>query len=283
MSKISVVIATLGGEQLIQTVEALNAGTVVPDEILICVPESQNVKLDLLNAANLRVIRTKARGQVAQRAIGFQEVHYDYVLQLDDDIIVDKHMIQHMLFHISKSPFYAVGPKFFDYTTRRYQSYMIPQNMKSSFYERIQYFIINGNKGFEQGRISKAGICMGICDNDSDIVSVDWLPGGCMMHHKKNLLLYNFYPFIGKAYAEDIFHSVFLRRRNVKLVRTANAKCYINNAFLNEFSAKQFFKEIKQNTRALKTIVKEINGSYLRLYLFLVMNSHRLIFKRFFR
>ena len=282
MSNISVVIATLGGWQLLQTVEALNKGTLIPDEILICVPESQNVELNFLNALNLRIIRTKVRGQVAQRAIGFQEVRNDFILQLDDDIIVHTEMLEQMFLCISKSKMFAVGPKFYDYETGLYKSYMIPKTSKFSPYEIIQYFIINGNKLFQQGKISKAAVCMGIQDLGHDTLGVDWLPGGCMMHHKKNLILHNFYPFSGKAYAEDVFHSIFLRRRNVKLVRTANAKCYINDTHLNNFSSIQFLKEIKQNTKALKNIVNEINGSYIRLYLFLVINSLRLIFKRIF-
>ena len=141
--------------------------------------------------------------------------------------------------------------------------------IKFNILENIIYLVINGRTGFEQGKISRAGICMGIINVDENIFELDWLPGGCIMHHKKNLILHNFYPFPGKAYAEDLIHSIILRNNNLNLIRIKNAVCYYDTEQLSLFSFKQLLKEIKHNTIALNYIVKKINGSFLRLYLFL--------------
>ena len=45
---LSVVIATLGGEILFDTVKSINEGTVVPDEVLLCVPE-ENAQIAFSN------------------------------------------------------------------------------------------------------------------------------------------------------------------------------------------------------------------------------------------
>jgi cellulose synthase/poly-beta-1,6-N-acetylglucosamine synthase-like glycosyltransferase len=269
MNKISVVIPTLGGKQLINTIEILNKGSVVPDEILVCVPEKLNINLDFLIDKNVRIIRTSEKGQVAQRAQGFREVKNEIVLQLDDDIIVGKEMLKEMSLFILQSSSYVIGPKFYDYKTNKYKSYLVPRKRILTFFENIMFFLLNGTARYEQGKISKAGVCMGVLDIDEHIFELDWLPGGCIMHHKKNLILNNFYPFTGKAYAEDLMHSIILRKNNLNLVRINNAICYFDAEQLNLLSVKQILKEIKHNTIALKYVVKNNNGSSLRLYFFL--------------
>ena len=46
----------------------------------------------------------------------------------------------------------------------------------------------------------------------------DWLPGACILHRRSNLHLLAYYPFSGKAYAEDLYHSYILTLNNVRLV-----------------------------------------------------------------
>ena len=280
MNGVSVVIATLGGRQLIETIDALNSGSVTPEEILVCVPESQEVDLGYLSATNVRVVRTSERGQVVQRAMGFNQVKCNLVLQLDDDIIMEKDALLKLIECIQQSSSYAIGPKLIDLKTGIYQSYLIPKSNRHTLYERLQYYIINGSKGFQPGGIAKAGVCMGVPDDMKDWSGLDWLPGGCMLHHKENLVLYNFYPFTGKAYAEDLFHSICLRKKNIVLVRCGKAKCYLNNVFAPRIGAVRFFEEQKRSVRALKKVVKQINGSYARLYIFILIQSARLILSK---
>ncbi len=94
---VSVVIATLGGTTLTGTIAGLNSGTVVPAEILVCVPELETSCIAPLKFDNVRVVPTPCRGQVAQRAVGFQEAKYDFVLQLDDDMFVDTQCLERLL------------------------------------------------------------------------------------------------------------------------------------------------------------------------------------------
>ena len=71
-SDISVVIPTLGGPSLESTIAALNNGTVVPAEIVLCVPEREAATLRQFTDANVRVLATATSGQVSQRAEGFR-------------------------------------------------------------------------------------------------------------------------------------------------------------------------------------------------------------------
>jgi len=98
MKGISIVIATLGGESLSSTLDKLNSGTVIPDEILVCIPSSEyNCSKFLFEDENIKIIPTPIRGQVAQRAYGFRRAQYEYVLQLDDDMSVDQYCLQRLV------------------------------------------------------------------------------------------------------------------------------------------------------------------------------------------
>ena len=53
-SEISVVIPSLGGNELIETVEKLNSGTLIPNEILIVIPKSKKKRLLKLTIKTLK-------------------------------------------------------------------------------------------------------------------------------------------------------------------------------------------------------------------------------------
>jgi glycosyltransferase involved in cell wall biosynthesis len=86
LPNISVVIATLGGGYLANTIATINTGVLTPSEILICIPEELSARVSAIRDSNVRIIRTPFRGQVAQRAEGFKHAREPLVLQLDDDI-----------------------------------------------------------------------------------------------------------------------------------------------------------------------------------------------------
>ena len=105
---VSVVIATLGGELLKDTIEQLNKGSIIPTEILICIPEEDFIEGKEMEVFNVKIIKTECRGQVAQRAVGFREARCPYVLQLDDDIILDHSCLEELWKVVSSNAKVAV-------------------------------------------------------------------------------------------------------------------------------------------------------------------------------
>ena len=83
---LTVVIPTLGGNVLGRTIESIMAGSVVPQKILIVIPEDRVSSLPNLKYNNVEVLTTKFRGQVQQRIAGFSKSQTHLVMQLDDDI-----------------------------------------------------------------------------------------------------------------------------------------------------------------------------------------------------
>ena len=224
--RISVIIPTLGGENLDKTISYLNNSIIIPDEIIICIPEKFSEKL-VINSTkdNIKILKTNVMGQVAQRAEGFKVAKYEYILQLDDDVLIDKNCISELYAIIKNSNKLAISPKIYNQNG----SYHSPRvkNKRETFYQKFIFWLINGNRGFEAGKISKNGIAMGLPDTNDDY-EVEWLSGACVMHRKENLITHNFYPYQGKAYSEDIIHSIIMRKKRIKLIRSGRATCKVN-------------------------------------------------------
>lgn len=117
-STISVVIPTLGGDFLHLTIEQLYRGTVRPTEVLVCIPPKGALRAEVLRIPGVRVVVTEVRGQVAQRAKGFQEATSELVLQLDDDIQLEPDCLERIVSFLEQvGPSNAVGPVYLDADT----------------------------------------------------------------------------------------------------------------------------------------------------------------------
>ena len=250
---LSVVIPTLGNDILFKTLESINNSSVRPDEIIICLPNDSAISIERFKIyQNIEVLKTKTKGQVAQRAEGFLRAKHEYILQTDDDIILENNCIKELIHCSSKHDKIAVGPKIFDLNNRYHSPRLKSHN--SSLYENFIFYLINGKSGYQAGKISSAGIAMGTPDDSKDY-NVDWLPGSCILHKKNNLIKYNYYPYLGKAYSEDILHSMILKKNNIFLVRSAKAKCNVDlNSGINMSSVfLEFYCVLRIGLYILKT------------------------------
>lgn len=268
---LTVVIPTLGGESLAGTIKQLNQGTVVPAEILVCIPEKEAPRAEKLSFGNVKIVKTVCRGQVAQRAIGFQRASHELVLQLDDDIFVNATCIQNLVACMAESFDMAVGPKLYDLQTGQYHSFMTSTG-KNSWFNRFVFWVINGSRGYEPGQVGRAGVNMGVPEEPSDWNNLGWLPGCCILHRRQNLILSDFYPFKGKAFAEDLFHSALLIKSRVRLMRCGAAVCNVDFSSSHTFDLISFMKAYHAYARAMTRLVRDSGGSVLYLYLYLFLD-----------
>ncbi|GAB2182019.1 hypothetical protein DLREEDagrD3_22420 [Denitratisoma sp. agr-D3] len=248
---ISVVIATLGGPTLADTLQMLNQGSVEPAEILVCIPQREAQRVQGLDFANLRVLVTECRGQVAQRIQGFRAAASPLVLQLDDDMLPApdclQRLCQTLLAHGSSC---AVAPAMVDRTTG-ISAYRKP--VTEPWVLRIYYWLMNGSQGYVPGYVDRAGNAVGV-DADAvghqKVVHAEWLAGGCVLHYKSNLLLENYFPFPGKAYGEDVIHSHLLRSRGIELLVDTDARCALDLVYAHSMSWRDFWKNLRGDWRA---------------------------------
>lgn len=271
--KLSVVIATLGGQILYDTIKSINEGTVVPDEVLLCVPEENAHSVPDFAYTNVRILRTPFRGQVRQRAFGFTNANGTYILQFDDDLIIEPDCIEIMLQDLNTLPANScIAPSLMVLGTGQ-SFYKQPTN---SLIFRTYYYLLNGNAGYKSGSITLAGTNIGVDPSffSEDLTESEWLPGGCILHRKENLVTDNFFPFKGKAFCEDLYHSFLLQQKGVRMFFANKAIVWVGNA--PKLSLKMKVKNLKADFNARRQLLSYYsNGSVARLYFYYLVNFFR--------
>ena len=228
---ISVVIPTLGDSCLSSTINHINSGPITPYEILICIPYGYLSRVEHLIHNNVKLVPTFLQGQVVQRIEGFKYATQPYVLQLDDDVEISLNSLTKLMkLLISLDMSSAVAPVFLDKVDSQ-NIHKFPNGL-SLLFSNLFIFLLFGSKWgiCRMGTVTTAGTNYGV-DFDyltCSFLEVEWVPGGCCLHHRQNLLLDSFYPFPGKAFCEDLIHSFYLRQRNIRLFVTNSAFCKID-------------------------------------------------------
>ncbi len=227
---VSVVIPTLGGPSLLRTIQHLNASVSQPAEILVCVPEDAILDAGLLAVANVRILALSFRGQVRQRLAGFRAASQPLVLQLDDDVLLTGSALHRLVDELTElGDGHCLGPVILERGSSR--SFWSMDPGVSGCVASFVAVIFRGAKWgrARMGTISRLGHNYGVDSSlmDSDSMRVDWLPGGCVLHHRESLLLQDYFPFPGKAYAEDLMHSWLLAQRGIELRVSRRAFCEI--------------------------------------------------------
>ena len=68
------------------------------------------------------------------------------------------------------------------------------------------------------GKISSSGNGFGVpMSSGARVVESEWLSGGVALCNKADLITYNYYPFAGKAFSEDLIHSILWRQQGCRL------------------------------------------------------------------
>ena len=281
--EVSVVIPTLGGASLKHTIERLNSGYLIPKEILVCIPEAHSYKVVDYHFENVKIVKTPFCGQVRQRAFGFSLVKYPFVLQLDDDLELDKACLVNLVKFLNSNPDCSVSPSLLDKASGKMSSHLSKPSSSSGFLYRILFWVINGNLGYLPGKISKAGVNIGFSNTIGEPYEVEWLPGGCALHFKKHLITYDYYPYVGKAYAEDLLQSFLLKKNGIKLYHHPGATSSLDNSSSKSNGIKSLFKIFFSYSRIMFFFAKKTGSNRIRLFFFLIIHHVILIYRKFIR
>ena len=218
---ISVVIPSLGGD-LCDTLDSINASSVYPDEVIVCLPNDSHSVQYAERYENLTVVYAGRYGQVYQRIVGFHQAKSDYIFQADDDILLDSHCLEALISSLIGLPKAStISPCLFNINGEPFY-----KNSKTILLAAY-YYLVNGRNGYKPGGITLAGTNIGVNPGNvaSNLLEVEWQPGGCVLHRRENLVFEDFYPYKGKAYCEDLIHSFLLRQAGEGLFVNTDAKC----------------------------------------------------------
>jgi glycosyltransferase involved in cell wall biosynthesis len=246
---VSIVIATLGGKSLIKTLSLINNGTLLPKEILICSP-TQNTEINVPweKYQNVKFLHTKKMGQVAQRVEGLICSTTKIVIQMDDDIFVEKNTIERLVTLLQRyGPGHAISPIYCDEKSKNL--FITYKKDILGFLKNIIDFVIFGSKWgtLKMGTISKSGVPFYFDFNflNANVVSSDWLPGGMVICYRENLIFEDYFPFDGKAYFEDVIHSIYWKKNRIKLIvcnETVSTPLNSNKATLKQIYSEHQIK-----------------------------------------
>jgi len=277
---ISVVIATLGGDVLLDTIGILNKGTIRPDEILICIPEKfkNTVPKNLPN--NVRLVTTSFMGQVSQRIVGFKEVRNNLVFQMDDDVHLHPMALEILADGVAElGTSCSLSPALIN---RLNEESIYIKSRATSLSLKIYFYIISGLTHPIPGTILTCGVGLGRSPSKDDppYMRMEWLPGGCVMHNKVNLVTEEFYPFQGKAYCEDLIHSHILAVKGIKLyvAKNANASIILESPF--DMRVRDFLLYLRKDYKARSYFLTLKSLSKYRMVIFYTLQSFIYIVKK---
>jgi hypothetical protein len=271
---LSVVIATLGGPTLGPSIEVLNQGSVVPAEILVCIPEAESHRVQQFGYTNVQVVVTQVRGQVAQRAEGFRRAKGHFVMQMDDDIHVAVDCVERLLETLQAfGPHATVAPALYVAGTGRsvYRQLDGPGWIVSTY-----YWLMNGAMRYQGGFVDKSCGAMGVDPQrepeGTRVKQVAWVPGGCVLQVREDLVTEEFFPFPGKAFCEDIIHSHLRSLRGLKMYVDLDAHCEIEVRYALSKDLRSYFSELQNDARARFHYARITGRSKLRLAQYYLLN-----------
>ena len=148
-------------------------------------------------------------------------------------------------------------------------------NKKIGFRRKIFNFISHGKFNIMKGKITDSGFESYpiLIENNQGVINTEWLVGGCVMHLKKNLILNDYFKFEGKAYCEDLYHSLLLKKNGVKLFIDSSAIAYLK---IEKEKFISYIFNLKNDIRIRKNLVLRENLNIYRMYFVYII----LIFKR---
>lgn len=279
---VSVVIATLAGKELEQTIQYLRNGLSLPAEILVCVPEDVTPQANIVEDECVRVVWTPCRGQVAQRAFGLAQAKHYYVLQMDDDVVLSETSICSLYDALIKlGPGNALSPLFKNADTQEYLTHY--EKSIKGFIKNLMASLIGGAPWGHRrmGKIDKAGIPYAVDRrfmSANALVETEWLPGGCVICHRDDLVLENYYPFAGKAYSEDVIHSLLWRKKVVRLWVATDISIATHLAPMPTT-----FNSISADYQARAYVIALSDGKLWRSQLWFVLSLMRVSLRNLFR
>jgi len=242
---VDVVIPTLGTSSLTKVISNLNAGNFKPKKI-ICVTY-KNSLYKIKNVRNVKIITSFIKNQVYQRNLGFKYVTSKFVMQLDDDVYLNKNTLKNLYLEIQKKiDKNVMGPNYSSKVSVKKEFFL-------DFIKNLYHYLICGSKWSEKkyGKISPLTVSFPIFFPKKKIIETEWLPGGCAIYNSK-LLKSNTgkFNFKGKSFCEDIFFSLQRKKKYIKHYAVTSALAYHKNNYNLDFQS--FLSEMKIRKAILK-------------------------------
>lgn len=282
-NRISVVIASLGSKKLIETIKYLENSTLKPSEIIICLPVSKKKKITG-KKINIRTIYSNKFSQTHQRIEAINSAKYNIILQMDDDLILDKNCIREMYKSLIKQGEKNVfGSILYDSNINEYFFRYKYQAVYQFFREIYHTHICLSPKGIKKmGSLSKLGINHGVdpryVKGNRKIYKCDWL-NSFVMGYREDLKHQIRYPFSGKSYGEDIMNSILRKKNKINHFICMNSQYTIRKENL-KYSIFTKIKNFLNIIRSQYYILNLIKGNKKRFFIYIIFFCLRTVLSK---
>jgi len=226
---LSIVIASYNGDHIIQKLlNSILLNEYIPKEIIIvCFKEQYNKYLykckKYNKKLNIIILKSNIKNQIAQRQIGLNKSTMDYILQLDDDIIIANNTLRLIYNELTKNHYKII----FSANLKTIDGNVADLRWKKIYNKnrlfRFTLFILNNFKKVKPYSIISSG--KPIPGLNSQITSYEWL-NSSLCFHKSALKDYEFFQNKGKAFYEDVYTSHIFYKKGYNLKKIINAVIY---------------------------------------------------------
>lgn len=113
----TVAIRTLGtaGEKYQKLLNSLERQTISPESINVYIAEGYPLPKETIGTEKYKYVK---KGMLSQRALDYNDVHSEYILFLDDDIVLPSDAVETMFKYLHKYKGDAISPDIFDNSKR---------------------------------------------------------------------------------------------------------------------------------------------------------------------
>ncbi len=270
----SIAIATLSHSNIDKTIKNLEKLKTRPKEVIVCFPtrNKNNYKFKS-NFFKIKIIYINKFSQTEQRIKAIKNCTSKIVLQMDDDLILEKECVDEMIkCLINKNKKNVIGAVLFDKNINdffyRYKYKFFYQILRD-FYN---HYICLAKPGIKKmGTLSKLGLNYGIdprlLPKNLNCFDCEWL-NSFIVGYKKSMLCQLKYPYKGKAYGEDVINSIYRKKNGIKHSVALRAKFSINKDKQRNNLILKFLNFIRI-LRSKYYILKILNGSKIRFLIFI--------------
>ena len=282
---VSLVIASHKGRtKLKELINSVKKNNIWPKEIIICGTNKNDISLiekKNLKLLNIKFIVSKIKNQVYQRKIALKKISQDYVLQLDDDLLLESNFFNTLLLHLKNKKKNIITMCLVIIPGIKEQAYRWNLYYRNNLYFRLLLRFFNYGKKIKYMSILPSGrICPYLPDSfyyeKKILKNLEWTNSSIFYH--KSVLNYsdniNDLKKNEKSFYEDVLFSHNLFKQGFKL--QIDPKLRVIHPHFNQLD---FFTHLKTLKIQFK-IVKKFNKSYIMFLLDTVLATIFLFFRR---
>lgn len=249
--------------------KSIQKNTTRPKDIIICGTHESDISgisKDFLEKNRVSFVISKFANQIYQRNLALSMVSTNYVLQLDDDLILDRNAIKNYCKHFREpNSNKKIVSGYTVFPNGDHMSCRVKISYQKSKFIRIFYSLMNGFKDLKNMSILKSGRIFPLVLEGDETNEPDWL-SSCLMFHKDAIksnpvLVSNKNLNIGKAYYEDVFFTLSLKKRGFKLILDEDIT--LMHPYTTSIKPWEYIHTISKQ----KKLLEYTNGSFLLFYL----------------